>query len=108
MLGTNDQDTDMDITVILPQMRTFGTEECEPVEEGVAISTLSHDAIFSEFCPKSLFRTLKAKLMEGKGSVYQVGLQSPLIRLFMLTIQGIFYCINERLLQNKYSIFLSV
>jgi hypothetical protein len=90
MLGTNDQDTDMDITVILPQMPNFESAECDPVEEGVASSPSSHDAIFSEYCLKSLFRSLKAKVWEMEGSsIYQVGLPSPLIRLFIHKIQGI-------------------
>jgi hypothetical protein len=94
MLGTNDQDTDMDITVILPRMSNFEEDECEPAEVGVP--TLPQDTIFSERCPKSLFRNLKANKENER--VYQVGgpdTTSPLIRFFMLNIQGNFIFLSQ-------------
>jgi hypothetical protein len=86
----------MDITVILPRMPNFDTEteECEPVEVGVPF--LPQDVIFSERCPRSLFRNLKAN-KENEG-VYQVGgpdTTSPLIRFFMLNIQGNFIFLSH-------------
>jgi hypothetical protein len=63
MLGTNDQNTDMDIIVILPK---------------IIVNNEGYDPIFSEY-GNSIMQHLKSNPQHG---AYYIGGRIPLIRLF--------------------------
>jgi hypothetical protein len=66
MLGTNDNQTDMDITVILPEI-TFKDGKCK-LDEDSPIGDLCenlHDPILSACCTNSLLRQLDGAYSVG-------------------------------------------